>query len=127
MKIIIAGSRTITDYNIVDSAMYEAMCSLHISYEMISEIISGHARGVDRLGEQWAVKNYKKCSLFPADWNRYGKSAGYIRNRKMAEYVGNQKAETGVLIAVWDEKSKGTGMMIDIAKEKGLKVYVHKV
>ena len=54
---------------------------------------------------------------FPADWNKYGKSAGYKRNEEMAKYAD-------ALIAFWDGKSKGTKHMIDLAKRYGLKVKV---
>jgi hypothetical protein len=59
------------------------------------------------------------CFRFPADWDRYGKAAGYIRNETMA-------ANAEALIALWDGRSPGTKHMIDIARKKGLKVYVHR-
>ena len=57
--------------------------------------------------------------MYAAEWNRFGKSAGYKRNVVMAE---NAEA----LLAIWDGTSKGTGHMINIAKERGLKVVVYK-
>jgi hypothetical protein len=80
-------------------------------------IISGAARGADRLGEKYAKERGYKVIRVPADWNRYGKSAGYIRNKEMAE-------SSDALVAFWDGKSKGTKNMIDLAKEYGLKVRV---
>ena len=113
MKTIIAGSRDITDYNMLLFAIEQ------IDWE-ITTVISGGAAGVDKLGEQWAAENLRKDKLkiVPAEWRKYGKQAGYLRNVKMAE-----KAEA--LLAIWDGKSKGTGHMIDIAQEKGLKIYVY--
>jgi len=58
-----------------------------------------------------------------ADWDKYGKSAGYKRNEEMAIY---SKEDNGVLIAFWDEVSKGTKHMIDLANKHGLKVFVVK-
>lgn len=55
---------------------------------------------------------------YPADWALYGKAAGAIRNRKMAE-------NSDALVAVYDGKSPGTKNMIDEAKKVGLKVYVY--
>ncbi len=119
MKVIIAGSRTIKDYTIVRKAIFVAFWEWEKEYEDITEVFSGCANGVDKLGEQWAVKNEKQLLLYPADWNKYGKKAGYLRNIKMAKYAD-------ALIAIWDGKSKGTKHMIDIAKKKGLKVYVYQ-
>lgn len=56
----------------------------------------------------------------PANWSRYGRSAGYIRNQEMADYVG----PSGMLVAVWDGQSRGTQHMIDIARRTGMQVRV---
>lgn len=82
MKIVIAGSRTITDMNIL-------LYALKLSCYKITkqdEIVSGGARGVDFLGETYAIKNNIPLKVFKPDWNRYGKSAGVIRNYEMAKY-----------------------------------------
>lgn len=98
MKVIIAGSRDIEDPDFVYQAVEKS------GYN-VTEVVSGKARGVDFLGELWANVNHVPIKGFPADWDTYGKSAGPIRNRQMAEYAD-------VLIAVWDGKSKGTKDMI---------------
>lgn len=113
MKTIIAGSRSITFYDRVEVAT--RLCPWNIT-----EVVSGTAYGVDKLGERWALYHNTPLKRFPADWNKFGKRAGYLRNEQMADYAD-------ALIAIWDGKSKGTGHMIDIAKRKGLKVYVHEV
>jgi hypothetical protein len=110
MRTIIAGSRTINDFFLVERAVLE-------SGFRITEVLSGGARGVDSLGEAWARRNGVLVSRFPAEWERYGKQAGYIRNEQMAD-----RAEG--LIAVWDGCSTGTGHMIEIAKRRGLRVFV---
>lgn len=113
MKTIIAGSRegiTLDDiYNAWEQSDFA-----------ISEVVSGTARGADRLGEAFAVGRWIPIKRFPANWDKYGKSAGYIRNTEMADYAD-------ALVAVWDGKSKGTKHMIDIATKKGLIVYVHHI
>lgn len=111
MRTIIAGSRDCTDPDQLLAAL--AKCGWTPSM-----IISGAARGADRLGEIWAAENNISCERFPADWDHYGKTAGYQRNEQMAN---NAEA----LIALWDGKSRGTRHMIDIARQKGLRIYVH--
>lgn len=120
MRVIIAGSRTIADYDIVRKAIYNALWDWRWTYESVTEVVSGTAFGVDRLGEMWAVRNNKKIAYFPANWDKYGKKAGYMRNAEMANYAD-------ALIAIWDGKSRGTKMMIDLAKKKGLKVFIHEI
>lgn len=86
----------------------------------ITEVLSGGARGADKLGERWAVDNDIPYELWLADWEKHGKAAGQIRNRQMAE---NAEA----LIAFWDGRSRGTKNMIDTAKELGLEVRVFTI
>lgn len=113
MKTIIAGSRDITDYNIILAAV--------LGFDKnITEVVSGGARGADALGEEWADNNRIPIKRFPADWARYGKSAGPRRNEQMARYAD-------ALIACWDGESKGTKSMINLAREAGLMVYVHPI
>jgi len=112
MRTIIAGSRGITSLSLVEKAIEESGIT-------ITEVVSGTARGVDSLGEEWAEQRNIPVKRFPAQWATLGRSAGYKRNVEMAEYGE-------VLIALWDSSSLGTKHMIDIAKAKGLKVYVFK-
>lgn len=113
MKIIIAGSRTITEYHLVEEA-------IRIAGFNITEVVSGTARGVDQLGEQWAAANNIPVRRFPADWNRYGRRAGYIRNAEMGVYA------QGAVI-VWDGSSAGTESMIEILKRRNLPTYIHQI
>ena len=112
MKTIIAGSRTITDKSVVYDAIWDSGWALEIT-----EVVSGHATGVDHIGEGWARKNGARLKLFPTDWKANGKAAGHIRNRQMGDYAE-------ALIAVWDGQSRGTKGMIDYARRRGLKVFV---
>ena len=116
VKVIVAGSRDYTDFDKVEYElmMYFKAKGLHRSDV---EIVSGTARGADQLGEQFALKYGLKLTKFPADWDKYGKSAGYIRNVEMAKYAD-------VLFAFWDGKSKGTGHMIKIATSADIEVHV---
>lgn len=110
MKTIIAGSRTITDIDVVRRAEQQSRFTM-------GEVVSGCAAGVDRLGEQLAAELGLPVRRFPADWEKHGRAAGPIRNLRMAEYAD-------ALIAVWDGKSRGTKNMIDTAQQLGLSVYV---
>lgn len=123
MKIIIAGSRNITQKNKVFASIFYGLASFvteNINPLKNLEIVSGCCRGVDKIGEEFADFFKIQKRLFPADWDKYGKRAGYIRNTEMANYAD-------ALIAIWDGESKGTKMMINIAKEKGLKIYAYKM
>jgi hypothetical protein len=125
MTVIVAGSRTITDYALVKAAIEES--GFHIT-----ELVSGHALpcdksnwlpSVDLLGERWAEENGLKPRLFPAPWKRYGKSAGIVRNGWMAEYAAKTCPEGGGCIVCWDSKSTGSADMLKQARHRGLKIH----
>jgi YspA, cpYpsA-related SLOG family len=113
MKTIIAGSRSITDIDLLYAAIRESGFA-------ITEVVSGRAKGVDKLGEWCADHRGIPWTGFPADWDKYGRSAGFIRNAAMADY-----AEAAILL--WDGKSPGTEHMIALPQEKGLKVAIYLV
>lgn len=110
MRVIIAGSRSITDYSLVEKAVKDSGFRIDV-------VISGGARGVDSMGEEWASKNGKTVQRFIPDWERHGKSAGFIRNDLM---VRNADA----LVAVFDGVSRGTSHTISMARKKGIPVHV---
>lgn len=85
-----------------------------------TQIVSGTCKGADKLGERIAYFGGYDVKQFPADWKTHGKKAGYIRNKEMADYGTH-------LVAIWDGESKGTKLMIDLAKEKGLPVRIIKI
>ena len=114
IKVIIAGTRDFNDYALLKKDVDYFLQDFNPSK---IEIVSGNARGADKLGERYAKEHNLPVKLFPANWDKYGKRAGYLRNQEMANY-------SDVLIAFWDEKSKGTKHMIDIAKKQDLTVIV---
>jgi hypothetical protein len=110
MKLIIAGSRTFTDY--------QRLCQvLAPDRHRIAQVITGGARGADQLGYRWAWKHQVRHQLFRADWERFGKSAGMRRNHQMAQ-AGD------VLVACWDGQSPGTAHMIQCMEQLGKPVVV---
>lgn len=109
MKVVIAGSRSITSYEIVKKIIEES------GYD-ITTVISGTAVGVDQCGERWAKENVIPIQRFPADWDKHGKSAGFIRNSEMVDVAD-------AVILVHDGVSKGTQHTYDLAQKKGIPIY----
>lgn len=114
-KIIIAGGRDFMDYNLLKEKVNKILQEKRVSHKIV--IISGCARGADTLGLRYASENAFDVEEYPADWDKYGKKAGYMRNVEMAK-------DADALIAFWDGKSKGTKHMIDIATERNLPIRV---
>lgn len=112
MNIIVAGSRTFTDYNLLEKTLNK-----YITPD--DTIISGVAKGADMLGIVYSYRYNIKVKRFPAKWDIYGKSAGYKRNLEMAN-------NADMLIAFWNGFSKGTKHMIDIMNNQNKKVITIK-
>jgi predicted Rossmann fold nucleotide-binding protein DprA/Smf involved in DNA uptake len=111
MKVIIAGSRNV-------KFTLEELDTLIVKSEYkITEVISGGAKGIDKLGERWAAKHEILLSVYHADWETYGKKAGILRNKQMVDHAD-------ALIAVWDGQSHGTQSTIKFAHEKQIPVIV---
>ena len=109
-KWIVAGSRTFQNYPFLCKELDKIK-------EQIDEIVCGEARGTDTLGRTYAYDNDILIKSYPADWGRYGKSAGFVRNEEMAAYA--DKA-----IIFWDGKSVGSKDMIDKMEKLGKEVRV---
>lgn len=110
MKAAIIGSRTFDDYNLV--------CETLSEYEnQITLMVSGGAKGADKLGEKWAKEKNKEVLIFHPDWDKYGKSAGFRRNKDIIE-------NSDIVFAFWDGQSKGTQSSINLSKKlnKELKI-----
>ena len=119
MKLIVAGGRDFKDYELLKCTLD----SFQQEYGNITEVVSGGARGSDKLGEQYANENNTPIKRFVPDWEGLGKKAGHVRNRQMGDYT---KEYGGMLVAFWDKQSRGTKGMIDYASKIGLKsVVVH--
>ena len=114
-KIVIAGSRTFDDYDLLVKICDYYLQNVKDTMNII--VVSGKAKGADELGEKYAKERGYKVESRPANWDKYGKSAGYIRNEEMAKI-------SNALIAFWDGKSRGTNHMINLARKYKLKVVV---
>lgn len=111
MKVLICGSRGINDPATVLAAVEQSGLSP-------THIISGGAKGVDRLACAYAASRGIEFKEYTADWDKYGKRAGFIRNYAM---VGAADA----VIAVWDGTSRGTKHSIELARSCGKRVFVY--
>lgn len=111
MKVVIAGSRSI-HHNVKQHQEHfdQLAAKFESEYGKISVVISGRATGPDKLGEMWAKKNGVGIAAFPADWDRFGKGAGHIRNEEMGVL-----AEAGIIL--WDGKSRGTSHMMGVMRK----------
>jgi hypothetical protein len=108
MKVLVCGGR---DYN-KTSMVFFVLDSLR---PRPTQIISGNARGADKLGEMWAQQNNVACRVFPANWDKYGKRAGYLRNQQMLD-----EGIPDLVIAF--PGGNGTKMMMSIAEAADIKV-----
>jgi len=103
-KIAVIGSRNYPRMDLVAHFVFGLSGSV--------TIISGGAHGVDSVAENVARDRNMKLIIFPAEWQRYGKRAGFIRNQLIVEAADK-------VYAFWDGTSRGTKLTIDIAKRKG--------
>jgi len=106
MKLAIAGSRTFNDYGKLAVTIHN-----HFYFVQIREIISGGAKGADFLAKKYAQQHLNiKYKEFPAEWDKYGKSAGFIRNQTIVD-------NCDMLLVFWDGLSRGTQDTIEKAKK----------
>jgi hypothetical protein len=111
-NVIIAGTRTFTDYKLVCTVMNV----IRQKYGDI-QIIVGGCKGADKCGELYAIENKIPYKVYNAEWKKYGKRAGPLRNEKMSK-VGN------VLVLFWDYESSGSEDMLHLAVREELDLYV---
>lgn len=110
--LLVVGTRTFEDYDFVSRKLDATIANIRDKYRFL--IVSGGARGVDTLAEAYAANNGMEFKKFPADWGRYGRSAGYIRNKEMHAFIA-QYPHRGCC-AFWDGRSLGTAHSFELAK-----------
>jgi len=104
MKYAVIGSRSFRDYNRIKTVLE--------SFDAIDVIVSGGASGADILSERFAEEKNIPTEIYLPDWDRYGRSAGIIRNKSIIDACD-------IVIAFWDGRSKGTKNSIDLATKQG--------
>lgn len=110
MKVIVAGGRDFSDYGLLRKKL-----DVILSRQKDIQIICGEARGADSLGRRYAEERGYTVLSYPANWEKYGRSAGFRRNEEMAQVAD-------ALVAFWDGQSKGTCNMIQLMKNKPTRV-----
>lgn len=119
-RILVCGSRTFTDGRIIRVVLGGVRLTVDFNEEIV--VIHGDAKGADHLGRDWAVAIGYTHEPYPADWDRYGKRAGYERNHQMLV-----EGKPDLVLAFVDKplaESKGTAMMVGLARRAGVKTYV---
>lgn len=109
-RIAVIGSREFTDYAVMEAVLNSFLetCKWPVV------LVSGGARGADNLAERYAAENKIPIHIIRADWNAYGKAAGFLRNTKIVEACDD-------CVAFWDGKSSGTADTIRKFRElKGI-------
>lgn len=115
MKLAISGSRHYNNYEEFSQILY------HFLHRNLLEcIITGDATGADSLAEKFSIRNNIPIKIFRADWKKYGKSAGPIRNKEII-------SDATHLLAFPSKFGKGTQNTIDHAKNKGIPIYVYYI
>lgn len=110
MKVLVCGSRHFNNYNLLKETLDELT---------ITEIIHGAARGADTMGGRYAEERGTPCHAFPADWKKYGKSAGPIRNIQMLV-----EGKPDLVVAFMGPNSRGTAHMVSIAQKQGVETII---
>jgi hypothetical protein len=114
-RVLVTGSRDLTDYDLV-AGVLDDECVAHGPIT----VIHGGARGADHLAATWAAANRQRQESWPADWERYGRAAGPIRNRQMLF-----AAKPDVVHAFPLARSRGTWDCVQAARMLGIPVAVH--
>lgn len=112
MKLAIVGSRTFNDFERLKEFIRDNM-----TISKLTTIVSGGAKGADKLAEDFAQKYDIPITIFYPNWKKYGKVAGFIRNEKIIKNCDE-------VIALWDGASRGTKHSIELARKHDKKLYI---
>ena len=112
IRLAVVGSRSFNDYELLSQVLDSVQ-------SIITNIVSGGAKGADVLAAKYALEHGIPLVEFIPHWDTYGKSAGFRRNQQIV-------AKADALIAFWDGRSKGTEHSINLAREAGIQVYIRR-
>lgn len=115
MRLIVAGGRDFVNTQAMITVLMDLVERGKIDPN--PELVCGMARGADILAFRlWKSANMQ-IHVFPAEWDTYGKSAGFRRNKEMGEFAD-------AAVCFWDGESKGTKHMIDTMQRLNKPVYI---
>jgi hypothetical protein len=115
IRLAIVGSRTFNDYNVLKQVITKL---LEENNYKIKNIVSGGARGADTFAEQYAKENGIVSIVYKADWDTYGKKAGFLRN---VDIINN----CDVCLAFWDGESRGTKHDLELCEKYNKECWVY--
>ena len=114
ISLAVVGSRDFSNYALLAKSIRDLKAKEGV---VIEEVVSGGARGADRLAEKYARSEQIALRVFLPQWDTHGKAAGVIRNKLIVD-------RADMVLAFWDGKSAGTQSTIQLAKRAGKEVLV---
>lgn len=117
-RVVVAGCRDYNNYQ--EAKEFIDFCIQNVRKEHDLIFVSGACSGADLIGERYAKENGFSIERYPAEWDKYGRSAGPRRNKKMAEV-------SDFVICFWDGESRGTKSMIEYAKALGKPIRIKMI
>lgn len=110
MKLMITGSRSLSKNEEATRDVNETLDALLAKHADI-QLLSGGARGIDKMAEAWAKERKVPVVLYLPDYKRFKRGAPLVRNQEMVDTCDG-------VVAFWDGKSKGTKFVLDRARGK---------
>lgn len=131
LYVLVAGSRSFTNYDVLERELTTAITSF-IKTEMKSKddveiaIVSGGANGADTLAEIYAIHHGTIMCRFPAGWGVHGKAAGFMRNRKMHEFI--KQFPHRLCVCFWNRESgRGTAHNFKLSADRDTPLMVYDI
>lgn len=119
-RIIVCGGRHFNDYACLESILDDVLADHNLGYTEVEVVSGGCPSGADALGELYAATHNIQCSRFPAEWDRFGKAAGPIRNSQMVNYAG--ESQKPIVVAFSNSTTRGTNDTIKKANKLGIEI-----